>query len=270
MESKFKVYCNLIKTWDEHTVNQMSVDMKRFYCGEHNIKVGLYVSFKSVEQVTIHADIVDGEVMQLALLKDAISRYFVGLTPKFKLVLPYLPYARQDRVMVDGESFSLKVFCNMINSMGFDSVEIHDCHSDVGVSLLNNVVNVPQSIQSNMNIVPHTYDALVSPDGGALKKVYNVAKESVILEVIQASKHRDVSTGELSNPQVLGDVDGKTLLIVDDLCEGGFTFVQLAKVLKEKGAKRVDLYVTHGVFSKGKELEYIDNVYCKHDWTTKV
>lgn len=269
MKNRFNVSCKFINSWDETITSQLFVEMKKFYCGEHNIKVWFTQPYKDVEKVTIHADIVDGEVMQLALLKDAISRYFLGLTPKFELVLPYLPYARQDRVMVDGESFSLKVFCNMINSMGFDSVEVHDCHSDVGIALLNNVVNVPQSIQSNMNIVPHKYDALVSPDGGALKKVYNVAKESGIFEVIQASKHRDVSTGELSNPQVLGDVDGKTLLIVDDLCEGGFTFVQLAKVLKEKGAKRVDLYVTHGVFSKGKELEYIDNVYCKHDWSTK-
>lgn len=147
MKNRFNVSCKFINSWDENAISQLSFEMKKFYCGEHNIKVWFGKQYKDVEKVTIHADIVDGEVMQLALLKDAISRYFVGLTPKFELVLPYLPYARQDRVMVDGESFSLKVFCNMINSMGFDSVEIHDCHSDVGVSLLNNVVNVPQSIQ---------------------------------------------------------------------------------------------------------------------------
>jgi len=264
MKNKFKV---VIKD-DNKKPYTVEVDFHRFHCGEYNVKVdpSLFNKLGKNPLVTIYADIKDGDVMQLAILKDALDKFFPS-KPFYQILIPYLPYARQDRVMVEGESFSLKVFCNFINSMNFDLVMVDDCHSDVGVALLNNCKNINQSIMKVEGLNPEKYDAIVSPDGGALKKVYKVASEAGIKDVIQASKHRNVATGDLSNPQVLGEVSGKTLLIVDDLCEGGFTFMQLAKVLKEKGAKQVDLYVTHGVFSKGREIEHIDNIFSKHDWT---
>ncbi|QQG33883.1 putative phosphoribosylpyrophosphate synthetase [Aeromonas phage ZPAH1] len=266
MKNKFKVVIGNVD--DLSSTTMIDFDFHRFNCGEHNVKIdpSLAIKLGSKSVVSIYADIKDGDIMQLAILKDALDKLFVT-KPFYQLYIPYLPYARQDRVMVKGESFSLKVFCNFINSMNFDLVVVDDCHSDVGVALLNNCQNINQSIIGVEGLDANNYDAIVSPDGGALKKVYKVASEAGVEDVIQASKHRNVSTGELSNPQVLGDVNGKTLLIVDDLCEGGFTFMQLAKVLKEKGAKQVDLYVTHGVFSKGRNIEFIDNVYCKYDWT---
>lgn len=270
MKNKFEVTCDVINLFEKNLVkdNVVGLNLDRFYCGEHNVKLEFpdLPKVKEVTKVTIKADIRDGDVMQLAVIHDSVSRYFSDHSPKFILEMNYLPYARQDRVMVDGESFSLKVFCNFINSMNFDLVTVDDCHSDVGVALLNNCENINQSIMKVEGLNPENYDAIVSPDGGALKKVYKVASEAGIKDVIQASKHRNVATGELSNPQVLGDVSGKNLLIVDDLCEGGFTFKQLAQVLKENGAKQVDLYITHGVFSKPFECEFVDNVYCKYDW----
>jgi len=92
---------------------------------------------------------------------------------------------------------------------------------------------------------------LVAPDAGATKKVDTVAKHFGGLEVIQGYKKRDTATGAITGIGFMGDVKGKDLLIVDDLCDAGGTFIGLGMKLKDAGAKAVGLYVSHGIFSKG-------------------
>jgi len=82
------------------------------------------------------------DIMDLLLTHDALKRALPA-GARLSLVLPYVPYARQDRVAVAGEPLSIKVFCSLINSMGFSSVEIWDPHSDVTPALLDNVVVAP-------------------------------------------------------------------------------------------------------------------------------
>ncbi|MEI8631794.1 phosphoribosyltransferase family protein [Vibrio sp. PP-XX7] len=81
--------------------------------------------------------------------------------------------------------------------------------------------------------------------------------------MIQAQKLRNLKTGEIIKTEVLGDVKGKKVLIADDICDGGRTFVELAKVLKSEGATEISLFVTHGIFSKGFEVfaGLIDVIY---------
>lgn len=246
------------------------VEFKQFAGGEWNVKIPEEILIHSPSDaaiVGIEASIHDGDIMKLAILNDALRRFF-GNRVEFILKLTYLPYARQDRVMTKGESLSIKVFCDFINSMKFDKVIIDDPHSDVSTSLINNVYPIEQNCW--MNGVRHrAYDAIVSPDAGALKKIYPQAKEGN-LPVIEAMKTRDIQTGVVSEPRFSADVTGKRLLIVDDICDGGRSFLNLGKALKEAGAARVDLYVTHGIFSynaKENLAQYIDNVYSKHDWT---
>ena len=184
--------------------------------------------------------------------------------------MPYVPYARQDRAMVSGDAFSLKVFANILNSLKFDCVEIIDPHSDVTPALIDNVFVIEQHKCYVLESLGGAYDAIVSPDGGALKKIFKAAKVLNVSFVIEASKNRDVVTGAITSTSFIGDVSGKKLLIVDDICDGVFTFIKLAEVLKAGGAKQVDLYVTHGIFSKGIEVltPFIDNVYCQYSWIT--
>ena len=91
---------------------------------------------------------------------------------------------------------------------------------------------------------------LVAPDAGATPRVQKIA-EDMNVNFIQAAKLRDPKTGRLSGFDFTGDVEGKRLLIVDDICDGGGTFVGLTSELIEGGAKTIDLYVSHGIFSKG-------------------
>ena len=192
------------------------------------------------------------DLMKLCLFVDAFKR-FVGRMP-CRLVLPYIPYARQDRVANEGEALSISVFCNILNSLNFKQVIVLDPHSDVSTALLNNVKIIPQW-EIFADSVPADVD-LISPDAGALKKIYKlqqaVKKLGIDVPVRTATKHRDTQTGFISNTTLDGNPTHKTCVVVDDICDGGGTFNALANVLNEQYEKRI-LMVTHGIFSKGLE-----------------
>ena len=96
---------------------------------------------------------------------------------------------------------------------------------------------------------------LISPDGGALKKIYKVSEFLGGVDVVECSKSRDVKTGKLSGFKVYeDDLQGMDCLIVDDICDGGGTFVGLAQELKNKNAGKLYLAVSHGIFNKGFEV----------------
>lgn len=239
------------------------VEIFKFSGGESQIKFHNPSTSDEGNRVNIFALIRDGDIMELALLVDAIRRSIKN--PIINLHMPYLPYARQDRVMNSGESLAVKVFCDFVNSLNLNSVKVDDCHSDVGVALLNNATNDQTFIPEILDL---NFDVLVAPDAGALKKTCKYAN---ILNkpVIRADKERDVKTGNIAGTVVYGDVEGKRVLIIDDCADGGRTFIELAKVLYAKGAKEVTLYVTHGLFSYGKQVLYDAGikVLSKYDWT---
>lgn len=240
-----------------------TLEIKKFSGGETQVTFHNPSTSDEGNIVELFALIRDGDIMPLALVVDAIRRDIKN--PIINLHLPYLPYARQDRVMNKGESLAIKVYCDFINNLNFNTVKVDDCHSDVGIALLNNVTNDQSFIPEVQEL---NFDVLVAPDAGSLKKIYKYAK---ILNkpAIRADKERDVKTGNITGTVVYGDVEGKKVLIMDDICDGGRTFIELAKVLYAKGAKDVTLYVTHGVFSYGKQVlhDVGIKVLSKYDWT---
>ena len=232
-----------------------------FSGGEVQVKIGSFPLYHKEDTVTIHAHINNSnDVMELLMITDALRRFEIGL--KIKLKIPYLPYARQDRVCAKGEALSLKVFCDLINAQNYSEVEVWDVHSDVSLALLNNVANIHQ--YSLLYFVPKKNVVLVSPDAGAVKKTSEASK-AYGLPMVTASKIRDVNTGEITGTEVhSGHIGDKDFLIVDDICDGGKTFVELAKVLRPLTNGNVLLYVTHGIFSKGLQVfdGLIDHIYC--------
>lgn len=107
---------------------------------------------------------------------------------------------------------------------------------------------------------------LISPDAGSNKKIYDLAKSiGYDGEIIRCDKLRDIPTGQIIETIVYkNDLGGKDAIIVDDICDGGKTFIELAKVLKEKNVGKIYLVVTHGIFSAGFDSlgEYFDGIYC--------
>lgn len=190
-----------------------------------------------------------------------ISRSLNHLQYK-ELLIPCLFGQRSDRRFQGDESFGLKIICDFINSMEFNRVKIFDPHSDVSLALINNSEKV-----SSLEYVKLTIDdiadnelMLVSPDAGAYKKVFKYA-EDLNLPLIAANKFRDLKGNITLN--ILGDVKDKNCLIINDILDGGYTFHLLAKQLKEQGAKRIFLYISHAYFNKGIDFtEYIETFYC--------
>lgn len=204
----------------------------------------------------------------LLVATDALKR--MGIK-NISLLLPYFPAARQDRVMIKGEALSVKIYADIINSVDFEEVIILDPHSEVTPALVNNV-----TVINNHNFVKEALAneddyLLISPDGGALKKVYQLSKALGGQPVVECSKKRDLQTGQLSGFTVYEeDLKGKTCVIVDDICDGGGTFLGLAKALKAKNAGDLILVVTHGIFSKGlTELnQHFSAIYCTDSFST--
>lgn len=191
-------------------------------------------------------------LMELLQLNDALTR--VGYK-EIHLVMPYCAYSRQDRICNEGESFSLKIFAQLINSCNFASVTTWDNHSDVSTALINNCKNihVKDLIEPVNN---NEYDYLVSPDAGANKKVFALS-QAIKIPMIRADKIRDTSTGDIIDTQVYAtkeQIEGKRLLIVDDICAGGRTFKELAQKIKSIANCDIDLYVTHGFFNNSIDV----------------
>jgi ribose-phosphate pyrophosphokinase len=189
------------------------------------------------------------DVIMLMMITDALRR--MGNSTIY-LLIPYLPYARQDRVANEGESHSLRVFCDLINSIGYSSVTVWDVHSDVALGILNRVNNVTQDcFLGSMLSNSQRPIVLVAPDAGAIKKTELLAKKHV-LKYVRADKTRDTMTGNLTGAVVYSDTIGSdSFLIADDICDGGRTFLNLAKELRKLTTGQVNLYVTHGIFSAG-------------------
>ena len=219
------------------------------------------------------------DLINLMFLCDAI-REQEGSHVKIYLLIPYFPYARQDRYCAEGESFSLRVVCNLISALNFERIYVDDIHSEVmkGFFPAGTIDNssqvelqdylVTEIIGSSLGI-----KAIVAPDNGAVKKASAAAKTHD-LDLIEFSKQRDPKDGSIKSIKCNIDKDDlnkySSLIVVDDICDGGYTFIQLAQVIKEEYGFTGDLHlvVTHGIFSKG--FDDLNKYYTSINWVNSV
>lgn len=260
--------------------NNLVLDYKFFLFsgGEVSIKLDArnYRFFQESTEYKLLAQIHNSnDAFALAMIKDALFR--IKKLP-IHATIPYFPYARQDRVCDNGESLSLKVFADYINSLNFDSVTTVDPHSDTTTALLNNVKMVDRlSIfikWPNLRKRILENGIFISPDAGANKKVSELAAFFNHKEFVRADKLRDLTNGKIKETVVYcDDFEGSDVIIADDLCDGGMTFISLAKELKKKNCGKIVLYVTHGIFSKGIETLYrggIDEIWVTDSFTANL
>ena len=180
--------------------------------------------------------------------------------------IPCLFGQQSDRRFNENESFDLKNIAEVINSCKFPRIEILDPHSDISLALINNsIARLPigyiRLAVTDIGNITGDNPVLISPDAGAYKKVFKFAQE-LNFPLVPANKYRD-RQGNITL-EVSGNVKGLNCLICDDIAVGARTFVELGKKLKELGANKVFLYVSHGHFTKGfGELrDNVDHVYC--------
>lgn len=194
------------------------------------------------------------DIMELLVFTDAIRRSDYK-DYELNVIIPYLPYARQDRVSNYGESLTSKVFANIINAQKYNSVICYDPHSDVITALIDNLIVIKMD---PVDLLVPTFDfpyVLVAPDASQYKRLRKMYPDEPIMYAV---KSRDTKTGNLTDMKLILDgVDDKRLqdamlVVVDDICDGGATFNLLAKTIREHGYDNdMSLFVTHGIFSKG-------------------
>lgn len=188
----------------------------------------------------------EAEVVRLLQLNHLMSTKY----RKRILLIHYLPYARQDKKVANDATFALRSFAHLLNMMEFSEVRCFDPHSDVALELIHNFVPVYPKEQVVKAYINCKADIVAYPDEGAFNKYTRVYKEMGFSH-IYGEKTRDQSTGWITGYKLVGSANNQNVLIVDDICDGGATFIHLTKALKEAGAKEVNLFVSHGIFSKG-------------------
>ncbi len=218
----------------------------------------------------------DIDVFTLSIYKKYLDDMF-PLQSKI-LNMKYIPYSRMDRE-IDGYVFSLKYFTQIINDLYFDEVNVIDPHSYVSKALLHRCKEA--SVFNNIyNIfVDNKIDYVFYPDAGAMKRYSEVLNLPNNTEYFFGNKKRNLQTGDIVKFELVNqpDLEGKTVLIIDDLCSKGGTFLASADEIKKNGAYKVLLYVTHCEHSiyDGNILtsDLIDKVYTTdsilHDFSSK-
>lgn len=239
-----------------------------FPAGETCFRVDESLSYSAEINIEMRFES-NSDMFDLALLVDACRRQSEHC--RIQLFMDYLPYARQDRVCVEGESLSVKVVADFINSLKFTAVYCKDIHSAVGVALIDNLQHIPQyeACRSIVDYCRPENTVLISPDAGAEKKTFDFAKNLGYTSIVRASKQRELSTGKITSTSLTDTLlcsQNKELLIVDDICDGGRTFIELAKTIKADSfynGQKISLLVTHGIFSAGMLVfdGFIDHVY---------
>lgn len=168
---------------------------------------------------------------------------------KIILDMPYIPNARQDRTVNEEDVFTLKYFAEMINSLEFAEVRVLDAHSNVSIALINNakLLSPKPYIEKVISIIREERGKeplMFYPDEGAGKRYWGM----ISLPYCFGIKKRDWKTGEIKELEVSGEtgqISGKDILIVDDICSYGGTFLHSVIKLKDLGAENIYLFVSH-------------------------
>lgn len=239
-----------------------------FPAGEAHIKREERRSLEPTEIAILQSspESIHNDLFQLAMWSNAVTHERAGI--KQVAIIPYFPGARADR----GTPFGAEVYVDFIYNLMLHQVITYDPHSQVYIDLLQHdpalkvtpvypheILGTP-GVQASM---PNVYDGIIAPDKGAKERAGAVARE-LNLPLYTATKTRDFETGKLTGFGMEQELPNDGIyLIVDDICDGGGTFVGLANHLQETTENiRLDLYVSHGVFSKSA-LENLEKAFSK-------
>jgi len=271
-----KVVLDLTGTHTDYSGRtSITYNVSKFPDGQQTVDITSTYFFNTSTQVQIRSRMNDFKDLELIICATQALKN-LGVTD-IELYVPYFIGGRSDRLFrYGGVNYLKQVIGPIINSQGYSKVYVMDPHSDVLEAVINNFAKYDnfKLVKFALERIDNKDDAqsricLVSPDAGAYKKIFDVAKEFGITNIATANKVRDLKTGnilrtEVPNLPVKVAAGEFKYVILDDICDGGRTFVELAKVMKEsRPTAKIYLVVTHGIFSKGLEelSEYFDGIF---------
>ena len=230
----------------------------RFSDGEIMVEILENVRGKDVFVLQSTCNPSNDNLMELLVMVDALKRASAG---RITAAIPYFGYARQDRRPRSSRvPITAKMVANMLSSVGSDRVMTMDLHSDQIQGFfdipVDNIYGTPVLLE---DMWKHKYEntVIVSPDVGGVVRARAIAKRVDDADLVIIDKRRP-KPNESQVMNVIGDVKGRTCLIVDDLVDTANTLCEAAHALKDQGAKKVVAYCVHPVLS-GKAIERISN-----------
>ena len=236
--------------------------IKKFSDGEIYIEINENIRGNSIFIIQSVPYPANDNLMELLLCIDALKR---SSAKNITAVIPYFGYARQDRKVVPRTSISAKLVSNLITNAGADRIVTVDLHAgqiqgffDIPVDNLFSTPIFSRHIKKNIN---KKNLICVAPDVGGVERARALGKMLNIGLAIIDKRRPTPSKSQVMN--VIGNVKGKICLIVDDIIDSGGTIINAAKALKDRKAKEVHVYVTHGVLS-GEAVEKIKKSHIKN------
>ncbi|HIP85493.1 MAG TPA: ribose-phosphate pyrophosphokinase [Pyrodictium sp.] len=225
-------------------------DIFRFADGEIGIHILKSVRGAEVFVLQSTSPPVNENLMELLIMIDALRR---ASAAEISVVIPYFGYARQDRKSKPREPITAKLVSSLLQSAGADRVVAVDLHAaqiqgffDIPVDNLTAIPLFVDHIRSNIGDLSDV--VIASPDIGGVKRARDLASKLGDLPLVIIDKRRPShNVSEVMN--VIGEVDGKRIILVDDIVDTAGSITAAARVLKEKGAKEVYIYATHALLS---------------------
>ena len=243
--SNLKLSKNIAKNLKLKLIN---TNIRRFADGEIYIEINENIRGNSVFVIQSTSNPANDNIMELLLVIDALKR---SSAKTITAVIPYFGYARQDRKVVPRTSISAKLVSNLITKAGADRVVTIDLHAgqiqgffDIPV---DNLFATPIFARHIKKRIKSKNIICVSPDVGGVARTRGLSK--FLNSGLAIIDKRRPSPGKSEVMNVIGNVKDKCCIMVDDIIDSGGTIVNAAKVLKEKGAKEIHVYITHGVLS---------------------
>ena len=236
--------------------------IRKFADGEIYIEINENIRGNSIFIVQSISSPANDNLMELLLCIDALKR---SSAKNITAVIPYFGYARQDRKVVPRTSISAKLVSNLITKAGADRVVTVDLHAgqiqgffDIPV---DNLFSTPIFARHVRKRIKSKKIICVAPDVGGTERARALGKLlNVGLAIVDKRRPKP---GQSQVMNVIGDVKNQTCVIVDDIIDSGGTIVNAAKALKQRGAKEVYVYITHGVLS-GEAVKKIKNSVIKN------
>ena len=240
----------------------VNTSIRKFADGEIYIEINENIRGNSIFIIQSVSSPANDNLMELLLCIDALKR---SSAKNITAVIPYFGYARQDRKVVPRTSISAKLVSNLITKAGADRVVTVDLHAgqiqgffDIPV---DNLFATPIFARHARKKIKSKKIVCVAPDVGGTERARALGKLlGVGLAIIDKRRPKP---GQSKVMNVIGDVKDQTCIIVDDIIDSGGTIINAAKALKERGAKEVYVYITHGVLS-GEAVKKIKNSLIKN------
>ena len=236
--------------------------IRKFSDGEIYVEINENIRGNSIFIIQSISSPANDNLMELLLCIDALKR---SSAKNITAVIPYFGYARQDRKVVPRTSISAKLVSNLITKAGADRVVTVDLHAgqiqgffDIPV---DNLFATPIFARHVKKKIKSKKIICVAPDVGGTERARALGK--LLNAGLAIVDKRRPKPGQSQVMNVIGDVKDQTCIIVDDIIDSGGTIINAAKALKERGAKEVYVYITHGVLS-GDAVKKIKNSVIKN------